>query len=121
MAKFKLVERPKVIPHTVRCKDIDGKDLTLKVEFNYRGRAEYSKLVDGANINADKEDDSLSEIVQRADTKTAEVLCEALHSWDLEEELNIENATMLIDQHQAMANAIMSDYRDLCLTGKMGN
>lgn len=121
MAKFKLVKRPETIAHTVRWKDFDNKDVTLKVDFNYRSRSEFAALMDEGS-NADlSEDAKLQEIIMAADSRGAEFLVKALNSWDLEEELNEENAALLFDQHQAAANAIITSYRNLCLEGRLGN
>lgn len=120
MAKFKLTARPKTIAHTVRWNDIDGKGMTLKVEYNYRSRSEFAALADTKEPE-DLSDAKLAEVIATVDGRGAEFLLQALHSWDLEEELNLENAQLLFDQHQAAATAIIGDYRSLCLEGRLGN
>lgn len=120
MAKFKFTKRPETIAHTVRAKGLDGKELTLKVEYKYRSRSEFAALAD-AGENLDLSDSKLAEIVAAVDGRGAEFLLDALASWDLDEELNLENAQMMFDQHQAVAAAIVGDYRTLCMEGRLGN
>lgn len=121
MAKFKLVNRPETVTHTVRWKDFDGKDLTLKVEFYYRGRSEFAALIDGMTSSDLDDDAKLQEVISAADSKGADFILKALKSWDMEEELNLENAQILCDQFQGAANAIVTAYRQLCLEGRLGN
>lgn len=120
MAKFKLVKRPETVAHTVRVKDFDGKDLTLKVEFRYRSRSEFADLIGSTEVD-DLNDAKLPEVIATVDGRGAEFLLEALVSWDLEEELNLENTRLIFDQYQPIANAIVNDYRTLCLEGRLGN
>lgn len=121
MAKFKLVKRPETIAHTVKWKDIGGQDMSLKVVYNYRSRKEFAELMDNGTDTELSDDAKLQEVIEAADNRGAEFLLKALNSWDLEEELNEENAVMLFDQHQAAAAAIITAYRTLCLEGRLGN
>lgn len=123
MAKFKFGERPETVSHTVRWQDWQGKQVTLKVEFNWRSRSEFAALMDELGVTQEgrSEGDKLQEIIEAVDGKGAALLVAALASWELDDELNLENCQRLFDEYQAAAHAIVEAYRQLCLEGRLGN
>lgn len=69
----------------------------------------------------DKEDLSMSEIMDATTGDNGQYLLKAISSWELEDDLNEANAERLSNEFPAAANAIMEAYRSACLEGRLGN
>ena len=128
MAKFKFGERPKTFKHTVKWKDIYGVNNELTVDFVTRSRKEFGELFDEMLADAKKtrgglevEDMSMTEIMESTGGNNAKYILAAVDKWDVDEDLNLENAQRFADEYAGGANALMEAYRKACLEGKLGN
>ena len=127
MAKWKFGAPPKNFPGTIKFKDLNGVAQEFEVTFNFRTRKEFGALFDEMTAAAkgrglkDKEDLSMSEIMDATTGDNGQYLLKAISSWELEDDLNEANAERLSNEFPAAANAIMEAYRSACLDGRLGN
>lgn len=128
MAKFKFGEHPKTFKHVVKFKTLDGVQQELKVEFNFRTRSQFGEFFDemrdaatSARGGADVADMSMAEVMEATRGSNGQFILGALASWDLEDDLNVDNAQRLADEYPAAAEAVMEAYRKACLEGRLGN
>lgn len=126
MAKIKLGNRPKNFKRTVTFPMLDGSTGTIECLYKYRTRTEFGKFIDGIFAAANEEQPAdgkivLADLMAKTRDKNAEYMLDVLDGWNLDEELNLENAQQLADEIPAAANAIMETYRTAILEGRMGN
>jgi len=128
MAKFKFGSHPKTFHHTVKFKTLDGVQQEMKVEYNFRTRSQFGEFFDTMRDAAVKErggaelaDMSMSEIMEATRANNGQYILGALASWELEDDLNADNAQRLADEYPAAADAVMEAYRKACLEGRLGN
>lgn len=127
--KFKLVSPPKTIDAKIKFKTLEGVDVNFSVTFNWRNQRQFGELFDemasavkerGA-LQKGKEDISMAEVMDANVGGNGKYLLRVLAAWDLESELNEENAEMLANDWPAAAKEIMETYRAICLEGRLGN
>ena len=126
MAKFKFGAPPKTFKRTVKFTSVDGVNETLDVTFHFRSRKEYGVFFDSMrsaakNKGLDKEDVSMTDVMEILVGNSGEFMLQAIDSWELEDELSEANLDRLADQFPGVAAEIMEVYKVACLEGKPGN
>ena len=127
--KFKLVTPPKTINAKIKFKNLEGVEVDFSVTFNWRNQRQFGELFDEMTAAAKergilqktKEDVSMAEVMDANVGNNGKYLMRVLAAWDLEPELNEENAEILANDWPAAAREIMETYRAICLEGRLGN
>ncbi|HMZ01469.1 MAG TPA: phage tail assembly chaperone [Burkholderiaceae bacterium] len=128
MAKFKFGAPPKTFKRNIKFETLEGVKEDFDVVFNYRSRKEAGALFDemlsaakARGAGKDKDDLTMTEIMEATTGDNSKYLLKALHSWELEQDLNEASAERLANEWPGAANAIMEAYRTACLEGRSGN
>jgi hypothetical protein len=103
MAKFKLNPNP-TFKRKVGLTDHDGSVVELELEFRHRSRAAVQTLP--------------SEIKDKTD---AEILLLLAAGWELSDEFNLANATVLCDNYLSAAEEILTGYLAALQGARLGN
>lgn len=127
MAKIKLGAKPKTFkPITVKFDHPDGTPGEIQAVYKYRTRSEFGTFLNsifnevGEQPVADGKPD-FERLFQLSGDRHAHQILKSLESWDLEDELNLENLQALSDEIPAAAVALMSSYAAACTEGRLGN
>lgn len=131
MAKFKLGQRPKNFPKTVKFPMHDGSEGEIRVDYKYRTRTEYGAFVDA--VYADKaawEDGQpaggggdftmAAEMDKSAERNVAYVL-QIADGWSLDEPFGADALRQLADEMPSAVLAIITEYRLAVTEGRLGN
>lgn len=108
---------------------IDPKtDETLVINYKgkYRTATEFGALLDKAFSKAEGDatatvDATIEKILGLQIEKQAEMLRSIVHEWDAGFDLTDENALQFANELAGGVQAIVGDYRTLCVEGKAGN
>lgn len=120
MAKLSLVNAPKDFKRTISIELLDGSKADIEIEFKYKTRTEYAKLLDEVmkSETGDNTDKTASDIFKKLGEGTADFILKIASGWDLEDTFNKKNVAILVDTYPAVANAISEAYRLAILEGK---
>ena len=128
MAKFKFGAPPKTFKRNIKFDTLEGVKEDFDVVFNFRSRKEAGVLFDemlsaakARGAGKDKDDMTMTEIMEATTGNNSKYLIKALASWEFEQELNDVNAERLANEWPGAAGAIMEAYRTACLEGRLGN
>jgi hypothetical protein len=140
MAKIILGKRPETFPHTVTCLMVDGSEGSIGVTYKYRTREEFGEFADGikaeaeARVTADVdrikalaekgeriEPMTQSEILARETAFNVDYIMGCVTGWDLDEAFDRAAVVQLANEVPASIPAIIGDYRDAIVTGRLGN
>lgn len=128
MATVKLGARPETFkPFPVKFTMPDGSEGAITATFKYRTRAEFATLLNATNKSnpelPKQADGSLDFEALHADTikRNAQHMFEALKSWDLEEELTLDNLIVMGTGLPAAMQALANAYQAACVEGRLGN
>lgn len=120
MAKLSLVNAPKDFKRMITIELLDGSTADIEIEFKYKTRIEYAKLLDEVmkSDNSESDDKTASDIFKKLGEGTADFILKIASGWDLEDTFNKKNVAILVDTYPAVANAISEAYRLAILEGK---
>lgn len=128
MAKIKLGARPKSFKRKVEFAMLDGTVGVIEVEFKYRTRTEFGRMIDELLETAKASTDApadvkaeMFELMSRTTEANADYVLQIAQGWNLDEEFNRENIQQLGDEIPAAVAAIMADYRSAVTEGRLGN
>lgn len=129
MPTIRLGNRPKSFARVVKCKDVDGTELTVPVTYKYRTRKEYGEFHDalpdypeleGKAVDG-KTTYSVEDVLERRSEWNANQIMQILDGWGLDEEFSLTNVRQLCDESPACAAAIISEYQSAIVEGRLGN
>lgn len=124
---IKLGNRPETFAQrTVTFPLPDGTMGKIKYKGKYRTRTEFGEMLD--EMGQDKEDAPAvdekarwEQLFSQGSESNGKFLAKVLGSWDAEIELETEPLTQFADELPGGAAAILEDYRQMCLNGRLGN
>jgi len=130
-ARVVLGKRPATIRRTVTADLPEGGEGMIEVDFRYRTRQEYGKLlddrmaaaqsVDGARAEAGDGPLTAGELQAVSVKATAEHILDIATGWSLPEPFDLEHVVQLCDELPGMATAIVDEYRMAIIEGRRGN
>ena len=125
MSKIKLGQAPKTFKSKVIIPLIDGSDASIEMVFKYRTKTQYGALVDELMTTAEKavksKDKTVEGAFKSAIENNVEFIFKIAEGWDLEDEFNAENLSLLDDEYQGAITAIGEAYRSALVEGKVKN
>ncbi|TDS68147.1 phage tail assembly chaperone [Comamonas sp. JUb58] len=124
---IKLGNRPETFAQrTVTFPMPDGTTGKIKYKGVYRTRTDFGEMLD--QMNADKEDGPAvdektrwEQLFSQGSESNGRFLVAAIKTWDAEIELDVESLTQFSDELPGGAAALLEDYRQICLNGRLGN
>jgi nucleotide-binding universal stress UspA family protein len=146
MAKIILGKPPKSISKELTFPMLDGTTGSIKVDFRYRSRSEFSTFVDDmmadikqeseaelaeakakAEAAKDQEENTInlgvpeSEINAKKSARQADFIMGAVEGWNLDIPFDREAVEQLIDELPRAASTIIAAYREAMTEGRLGN
>lgn len=118
---------PKTIAHTVKVKGLDGAELLLPVTFTYRTASEFAAYAQAHQMGVDVDSHikdgkfDLTSFTSATLDARADYIAGLLSGWGLDAEFGRNAIVQLCDEFPQAAEALIADYRDACLHGRLGN
>lgn len=127
--KFKLGDRPQNFPSIdVEFKTNRGRVEAIAAVFKYRTREEYGEFL-AEHLNTDQADFPRTEsnqidfaaLAKQTTGHDADLLLDAIASWDLDDKLTIETLRQMASEQPAAVVALKGAYAAACNEGRLGN
>jgi hypothetical protein len=128
--KIKLGSRPKSFKKTISVPMHEGGEGQMEVSYIYRTRPEFGELVDGILESAGVrpvgpgEEDvkfSLREAIEKTRDANADYILRVIDGWNLDVPLDRAAVVQLCDELPAAAFAIINQYREAIVEGRLKN
>jgi Phage tail assembly chaperone len=127
MAKLQLGKAPTSFKRTITIEQLDGSKASIELDFKYRTRTQYAELLDSILVTDEKkskkadEQKSFAEILKMQGDGTIDFMLQIANGWDLEDEFNRANVTILVDTFPNATTEINEAYRVAILEGRLKN